>query len=88
MLQTLLLSSTILLFISQLLDGAASDAEDVELLMLASQWAGAAYVQQVRLIIILKMIIMKVPQVLNQKSFVSYDSFPCYKSMLSSDFPK
>ncbi|CAH2065557.1 unnamed protein product [Thlaspi arvense] len=34
------------LAISKLLDGAASDAEDVELLMLASQWAGAAYVQQ------------------------------------------
>ncbi|CAF2138360.1 BnaA02g11910D [Brassica napus] len=32
--------------ISKLLDEAASDAEDVELLMLASQWAGAAYVQQ------------------------------------------
>ncbi|ESQ38857.1 hypothetical protein EUTSA_v10022463mg [Eutrema salsugineum] len=34
------------LAISKLLDGAASDAEDVELLMLVSQWAGAAYVQQ------------------------------------------
>ncbi|KAG2312523.1 hypothetical protein Bca52824_024080 [Brassica carinata] len=34
------------LAISKLLDEAASDAEDVELLMLASQWAGAAYVQQ------------------------------------------
>ncbi|XP_010415050.1 PREDICTED: ALBINO3-like protein 2, chloroplastic [Camelina sativa] len=34
------------LAISKLLDGAPSDAEDVELLMLASQWAGAAYVQQ------------------------------------------
>ncbi|CAN8243522.1 unnamed protein product [Cochlearia groenlandica] len=34
------------LAITKLLDREASDAEDVELLMLASQWAGAAYVQQ------------------------------------------
>ncbi|CAE5962906.1 unnamed protein product [Arabidopsis arenosa] len=34
------------LAISKLLDEDPSDAEDVELLMLASQWAGAAYVQQ------------------------------------------
>lgn len=42
-----LLSSSVHMFLSQLLDEDASDAEDVELLMLASQWAGAAYVQQV-----------------------------------------
>ncbi|CAH8307493.1 unnamed protein product [Eruca vesicaria subsp. sativa] len=34
------------LAISKLLDESATDAEDVELLVLASQWAGAAYVQQ------------------------------------------
>ncbi|XP_006302131.2 ALBINO3-like protein 2, chloroplastic [Capsella rubella] len=34
------------LAISKLLDSDPSDPEDVELLMLASQWAGAAYVQQ------------------------------------------
>lgn len=50
------------LLLSQLLDEAASDAEDVELLMLASQWAGAAYVQQV----------------LIEKSRVSYNSFAYY----------
>ncbi|CAA0315936.1 unnamed protein product [Arabidopsis thaliana] len=37
------------LAISKLLDEDPSDAEDVELLMLASQWAGAAYVQQGKL---------------------------------------
>lgn len=53
---------------SQLLDEAASDAEDVELLMLASQWAGAAYVQQV----------------LIEQSWISYDSFSCYVPLVSN----